>query len=594
MAPETGRDSEKIAELTAIVEAVRDRVRARYPEPGETAGPAESGNGAGNAAWPNGQPPVRVHVADLMPLVHARDAAQAKIAAIGGVNPRAGGLLNRVIQWVKKIVARALQWFVRDQIAFNSEAVSALETILEALNEHNQALVSLAGQTNDYARSANAELSARVRELLATIEARSRESGTGLETRTQELLETIEARSREAGSALDLRTRELVASLEALSMDFGKSIDLRTQEVAAALDARSSELHQHLVSLDRDVQSMKPEVQELKDIRKHFAELRADWERRVATNEIQFLRNVADLQAATQHRATLMESNFREIVKAQHTDYLGALDRATDAIQKQYWQDSQKIRGEYERLIHDELRVIRMRHRSASPPPAPAQPASSAPPAQPPSLDYARFAVRFRGREDYVRRNEEFYRPFFADCRNVLDAGCGRGEFLELMREMGVPAKGIDLSEESAAQCRDKGLDAEAADLFAYLGPHTSSEFDGIFASQIVEHIAPPRLPEMIRLCAESLRRGGVLAIETPNPACLAIFASHFYLDPTHERPVPRELLQFYMEEAGMGFIEFHELSPAVESMPEIAELPAGFRQRFFGGLDYAIVGRRL
>ena len=80
-------------------------------------------------------------------------------------------------------------------------------------------------------------------------------------------------------------------------------------------------------------------------------------------------------------------------------------------------------------------------------------------------------------------------------------------------------------------------------------------------------------------MCAASLRRGGVLAIETPNPECLAIFATYFYLDPTHTRPVPHPLLAFYMEEAGLGQIEVHELSPAVESMPEIAELPEAIPQ---------------
>ena len=85
----------KIAELTAIIQAVRDRVRARYPEPV---------NGA--AAQRRGRSAIRIAVADLMPLVHARDAAQAKIAAIGSVNPRAGGLLNKLIQVVKKTIAR--------------------------------------------------------------------------------------------------------------------------------------------------------------------------------------------------------------------------------------------------------------------------------------------------------------------------------------------------------------------------------------------------------------------------------------------------------------------------------------------------------
>jgi len=98
----------------------------------------------------------------------------------------------------------------------------------------------------------------------------------------------------------------------------------------------------------------------------------------------------------------------------------------------------------------------------------------------------------------------------------------------------------------------------------------------------------------MIRLAASRLDRGGVLAIETPNPECLAIFASHFYLDPTHTRPVPHALLSFYMEEFGMGSIEVHRRSPAVESMPALASLPEDFRAAFFGGLDYAIIGRKL
>ena len=179
-------------------------------------------------------------------------------------------------------------------------------------------------------------------------------------------------------------------------------------------------------------------------------------------------------------------------------------------------------------------------------------------------------------------------------CRNVLDIGCGRGEFLEMMREAGVPARGIDLSEESVALCRDKGLEAESADLYMYLADLPEASLDGIFCSQVVEHLPADRLPAMVKLCASRLTRNGVIAIETPNPECLAIFATHFYLDPTHTRPVPHALLAFYLEEFGVGNIEVHRLSPAVESMPSLASLPEDFRDAFFGGLDYSIMGRRL
>jgi O-antigen chain-terminating methyltransferase len=144
------------------------------------------------------------------------------------------------------------------------------------------------------------------------------------------------------------------------------------------------------------------------------------------------------------------------------------------------------------------------------------------------------------------------------------------------------------------ALCRSKGLDAERADAFDYLAGLGGSVLDGIFCAQMVEHLPPARVPELIRLAAASLTSGAVLAIETPNPECLAALAKHFYLDPTHERPVPAALLRFYMEECGFGGIEIHYLSPAVESMTALAALPGEFLAEFFGGLDCAIIGRKL
>jgi 2-polyprenyl-3-methyl-5-hydroxy-6-metoxy-1,4-benzoquinol methylase len=464
-------DAEKIAELNAIVEAVRERVRGAHR------------NGAGSGSLS----PVHVQSVDLMPIVHARDAAQAKVAAIGSVNPRAGGLVNKIVQTVKKTIARSLQWFVRDQIVFNRESITALEATIEALTAMNRDLLALAAQTNSDAR-------------------------------------------------------------------------------------------------------------EVQDIREHWIAWRSGWEQKLAANEIQLLRTTAELQSAFQHRATLTESNFREIVQAQHRDYLGALDRYGADIQKRLWADLEKVREQYERMIHAELRLIRLRAGTAAPQPAAVTSAAPAAPAPAVSsgLDYSRFAERFRGTDEEIRRNMEFYRPIFAGKENVLDIGCGRGEFLDVMREAGVPARGIDLSEESIQQSRDKGLRAEVADLFPFLGAQPDEEFDGILSSQVVEHLPPDRLPEMIRLCAKKLRRGGILALETPNPECLAIFATYFYLDPTHTRPMPHQYLQFCMEEAGLTGIEVHRLNPAVDTMPELASLPADFRERFFGGLDYAIIGRKI
>jgi hypothetical protein len=144
------------------------------------------------------------------------------------------------------------------------------------------------------------------------------------------------------------------------------------------------------------------------------------------------------------------------------------------------------------------------------------------------------------------------------------------------------------------ALCGSKGLEAEQADLFVHLNDLPDSSLGGITCVQVVEHLPPERLPEFIRLAHAKLRRDGLIAIETPNPECLAIFATHFYLDPTHTRPVPPMLLAFYLEEAGFGTIEVVRLSPAEDSMPSLATLPEEFRRGFFGSLDYAIFARKL
>jgi O-antigen chain-terminating methyltransferase len=99
-------------------------------------------------------------------------------------------------------------------------------------------------------------------------------------------------------------------------------------------------------------------------------------------------------------------------------------------------------------------------------------------------------------------------------------------------------------------------------------------------------------------LAVEKLAPGGLLAMETPNPGCLAIFARDFYLDPTHVRPVPSNQLHYYFEEAGFVDLEVHELHPASDVYSEIAALDQvealrGFRDKFFGGLDYAMLGRK-
>jgi len=495
-------------ELAAVVRAVQERVRARHP--GGAAGPFD------------------IALPDLMNVVHARDAALAKVAAIGSVNPRPPGLVNSLIQRTKRLVARALDWHIRDQVEFNRGAINCIEALLNALDENNRALVALASECANR-------------------------------------IDAGQAAQREASAALR-------AQLEG---------------DAASLDRKLEEVQESVNDLNRQASALNEEARELKDVRKHWAEWRVEWERKLSINEVQFLRSAADLQTGFQHRVTMMENNLRELARTQHADFEQALNRSAEDIQKKLWADLEKVRLEYENIIHHELRIVRQRAAITAP-----SAAAAATPA--PTLDWLQFADKFRGPEQYVRERQRMYVPYFKECREVLDIGCGRGEFLEVMKEAGITARGIDLCEEAVAMCRSKSLDAEVADLFVYLDALADASLDGIFSAQVVEHLPPERLPEFIRLASAKLRRGGMLAIETPNPECLAIFATHFYLDPTHTRPIPPALLTFYMVEAGFGRLEVRKLTPAVESFEALKDLPAAFRDTFFGEMDYAALARKI
>lgn len=456
-------------ELASIIREIRERVQARYPAAGR-----------------------EIPLADLMPLVHARDAAEAKVAAIGSVNPRRPGLINSVIQASKRLVARALNWHVREQVEFNRASVAYMNTAIEALNEANRTL--------------------------ARIE-------------------------------------------------------------SAMLDRHESQ------------------AREIEDLRSHWVTWRSARERREEDSEARLMRNVAELQAAFAQRVTALDSSFRELVRSQHADFDAALAASAQQVQERLWDDLARIRAEYEELIHNELRVVRQRaaaSQSVSTPTADGPPIPPAPSTAPPRIDYLRFSDRFRGTEERVREAQRVYVDRFRGCGNVLDLGCGRGEFLDLMNEAGVPARGVDSSAELIALCRAKGLDVECADLFGCLAEQPDSSLDGIFCAQVIEHLPPARVPELVKLVASKLTAQGLLVIETPNPECLAIFATHFYLDPTHSLPVPAPLLVFYLEEAGFGNIEIQRLEPADSQIPELASLPVDVRNALFGGLDYAAFARRL
>lgn len=167
-----------------------------------------------------------------------------------------------------------------------------------------------------------------------------------------------------------------------------------------------------------------------------------------------------------------------------------------------------------------------------------------------------------------------FYAQTFAGCRRVLDVGCGEGQFLELLRNGGVEALGIDSDARMVEVCLGKGLDVVQADLFDYL-PEQKEQFDGIFGSNLLEHLSAQEATRFVQASYGALSEGGTLLIATPNPASLIVQLYEFWRDLTHVRLYSRPLLEFMLHWAGFRQIESGEhphtawtLSPAMAELP--------------------------
>ena len=223
-----------------------------------------------------------------------------------------------------------------------------------------------------------------------------------------------------------------------------------------------------------------------------------------------------------------------------------------------------------------------------------------------PDLEYLALEDLHRGSPQEIKARQEVYLPYFKDNSGpVLDLGCGRGEFLELLGAAGVPARGVDLNPEMVAEAREKGLEAVRAEGLEFLRSLAPGSLGGIFAAQVIEHLELNRLSALLEAAFRALRPGGVIIAETINPQTLMIFASAFYLDPTHVKPIHPEAARFLLESTGFKEVAILPLNPVPEPLrlKPVGRLVSGsgeinrnlerLNDLLFGPQDYAVIGRR-
>lgn len=216
-------------------------------------------------------------------------------------------------------------------------------------------------------------------------------------------------------------------------------------------------------------------------------------------------------------------------------------------------------------------------------------------------FNYRIFEDAMRGsREEIKKRLHEYdtvietVRRHNGDDLFALDLGCGRGEWLELLDEKGITALGVDNDISMLENCQERNLMMVQGDILAYLQQCQSASVDLVTFFQVVEHLPIGVLNRALKECHRILRPGGALIAETPNPESLLVGACNFYIDPTHQKPIPPPLLQALIEDAGLKWPEVRRIHPypglQTPSEAEDSALSKEMSAFFNHAGDYAVI----
>jgi SAM-dependent methyltransferase len=214
-----------------------------------------------------------------------------------------------------------------------------------------------------------------------------------------------------------------------------------------------------------------------------------------------------------------------------------------------------------------------------------------------------RFEEEFRGgREDLIERYRDLAERL-GGSGPVLDIGCGRGEFLELLAANGVDAWGVDLDAELVKVATERGLNVTQADGLRTLEQLDDGSLGALVLIQVVEHLSAQEVIDLVALAAAKVRPGGPVCVETVNPQSLYVFARAFWIDPTHHQPVHPAYLTFLFREAGFSEVGIDWRSPppadeileeVPDDVPEVVNVNVRrLNQLLFAPQDYLLIARR-
>jgi len=538
-------------DLNRMMEQIRLKVHdQRVAEAGSAAGSDEPGN--------NNQ-----LQGDLAELDRSYDLNRVSL------NPNRR-LLGWTVLTASRLVSALLSPIIRRQSEYNAantRVTTHLKTQVDLLHSQFADIPAIAERT--FARSLEdfmAQVQALTRRLARTYAddiAMHAQALSDLSRRMAEL------EQRQAGWN---EQSERLAMLERRLMEMRQELD------RSGLASHPGRLLEQEHRLQEQDQRFAEQEQRLQEQDRRFAEQ----DQRFAEQDQRFAEQEHKLQEQGQHLAKqsqrFAEQEQRFAERDQRFESLDARNSELAAIvaaarvaqseaQSQARSHYEEFKLTRERVLRAERRLRRLLSGEALNGAAPSHENPLLPSKAETEMDYAGFEDRLRDSQS-VKDKQRSYLKYFVGKAPVIDVGCGKGEFLELMREAGIEAKGLDLDLDMVLQCREKGLDVERCDAIDYLAGQPDGSVGGIFSAQVIEHLTSAQLSALITLGWRKLAPGAIMVLETLNPESLFVHYKWFWMDPSHVRLVHPLTLQFLLESAGFAEISCHFASPPVDVIP--------------------------
>lgn len=338
------------------------------------------------------------------------------------------------------------------------------------------------------------------------------------------------------------------------------------------------------------------------------SDLGKDFDTRLAATEdellVQISKASSDLRNALAKRSAALRvlANRLDEQKTSQTAAREQMARHIERVE----QDLLASRGE---LLHAKLRIDRVAEARGSTTPLEGQGSQATF-----ALDsfYVDFENQFRGSRESIAQRVEAYLPIVQSTLaetsggTILDVGCGRGEWLQVLRRNNIQARGVDLNDANILDCRAAGLEVQQAEAVAHLRTLDEASIAGVTAMHVVEHIEFSALIEFFDEVRRVLKPGGVVILETPNPENLVVGACDFYLDPTHRHPLPPPLLEYTAKARGFQHVHIWRLTehrslpkaptlgdPQQPNVQALDWLLQQARERLCVAPDYALIARK-